>query len=90
MHFGPLFATRLPPFPAILFSTMVWLSRYSFIIHLTMNEYDRTEETPSSTLPVDVEHPQNLQEPDTPDRRGSEDLAVAPHWQYHHGRDNHD
>ncbi len=55
-----------------------------------MDEHDRSQESPCPSLPVHVEHPQDLQEPDAPDGGGGENLAVGAHRKDHDGGGDHD
>jgi hypothetical protein len=43
-----------------------------------MYEDDRAQQPPRAALPVHVEHPEDLQEPDAANRRRGEHLAVGP------------
>ena len=58
--------------------------------YLSVDEDDRSEESPGAALPVDVEHAQDLEEADAADGRGGEDLPVRTHRQHHDRRRHHD
>ena len=53
-----------------------------------MDEDDGSEQPPGAALAVDVEHAQNLEEPDPADRGCRKHLAIRPHRQ-HHDRGTH-
>jgi len=65
-----------------------WFLRV-LLIYLSMNEDDRAEESPCSTLTIYMEHTQNLQEADPPDGRRCKYLPVGTHRENHNGSHHH-
>lgn len=54
-----------------------------------MDEYHRTKQSPGTTLSVNVQHAQYLEEADASDRGRCEHLAIWTDWQHHYGSYNY-
>ncbi len=58
--------------------------------YLSVNEDHGPEQPPRASLPVDVQHPQDLEESDAADGARREHLAVGAHRKHDDGRRHHD